>query len=150
MIYFILEPELDRVKIGHTIGKSIKKVAKRRNELEVGNSQTLLIIGIMPGEKGTEDKYHTNFHKTYIKGEWFQMSEILENFITENRMDLDYDTLNTKTNSYRDTTQRCYCAIEGCNSPQMNTKATDQTPAYRNVCSKHWGRGRGAKRERTT
>lgn len=71
-VYFIQADEA--IKIGYSISPEM-----RLGELQVGSHQTLEIIGLMEGTVKTEHEIHEKFDHLRIRGEWFQgTTELLE------------------------------------------------------------------------
>lgn len=78
-LYFIQEEGEDgRIKIGVS-----RKPRKRLQELQVGNSKELKILGIRRGLRRDEQKIHHLFSAQKIRGEWFESSLPLLVFIEE-------------------------------------------------------------------
>jgi hypothetical protein len=80
MIYFIQEEISKDTKIGYT-NQTIKK---RLKTLQSGNSKKLICIGIVDGNKETEDKIHRLFKHFHIRGEWFRYDSTILDFISLN------------------------------------------------------------------
>lgn len=75
MIYFIQAENGGPIKIGYT--KSNPEA--RLNSLQCGNSEKLLIIKYIDGERDDECKLHEAFKDYKLQGEWFEESiDILE------------------------------------------------------------------------
>lgn len=66
MIYFIHNPAQQTVKIGTAID-----VTKRFYALQCANSEKLILLGRVPGERSDEQKIHARFHSQRVRGEWF-------------------------------------------------------------------------------
>lgn len=64
-VYFIQAG--DAVKIGYSTNPE-----KRMESLQTGASHTLLMLGKVPGTRGTEHMYQTRFANMRLKGEWFE------------------------------------------------------------------------------
>lgn len=76
MIYFILAPEVDRVKIGKS-----KDVKARLKTLQTGHSQDLCLIMTVDADDSFEFELHERFKAYHVRGEWFQMSEEIADYI---------------------------------------------------------------------
>jgi hypothetical protein len=72
MIYFIQDSATQAIKIGLA-----KKPRKRLSTLQTGNSQTLVIVGTIPGTAKDEALLHVKFAEHRLRGEWFK-GEIIE------------------------------------------------------------------------
>jgi hypothetical protein len=80
MIYFIRAGEAGAIKIGYT-----KSDANRRlYELQTSHPEPLRILGIMGGDCEAERSLHRRFAKDHLRGEWFNPSPELLNFIESN------------------------------------------------------------------
>lgn len=69
MIYFIRDPEADRVKIGTS-----KNPWARMQSLQVGSHARLVLEAIVDGEKAQERALHAEFAHRHVNGEWFVWS----------------------------------------------------------------------------
>ena len=67
VVYFLHEPELDRIKIGRSENRK-----KRLSDLATGNSQELKLLATFPGARPEERELHDRFRKDRIRGEWFR------------------------------------------------------------------------------
>lgn len=76
MIYFILNKNLNHIKIGYS-----KNPYKRIKTFETSNSNELEIVYIIDGNISLEKRIHKFFVNFNIKNEWFVFSKEIENFI---------------------------------------------------------------------
>lgn len=74
-VYFI-EDNIERIKIGFS-----NDPQKRLRELQTGSSNSLHLIGSIPGGKHLESKLHSNFAHLKLKNEWFHATQGLRGFI---------------------------------------------------------------------
>ncbi len=74
-VYFIRE-EGGAVKIGYT-----HELDKRLRALQTANPRLLAVLGIVAGERALEGKLHRRFIASHIRGEWFDYSEDLADFV---------------------------------------------------------------------
>lgn len=51
----------------------------RRRDLQIGNPNPLVLIGVMPGTRKDEKRLHRLFHLYAIRGEWFRFSRAICN-----------------------------------------------------------------------
>lgn len=87
MVYFILNRELNHVKIGYT-----KELYKRLSSLQTGNSVELEIIHVIPYYTMNEEYYlHQYFSSLLIKNEWFSYGSAIKHFIWFSKF-MDYST----------------------------------------------------------
>lgn len=78
MIYFILSPEANSVKIGYT-----KENAKKRlMELQTGNNTFLTLIALIEGNFNKEKELHQEFIEYRQSGEWFYFGEKIRTLVT--------------------------------------------------------------------
>ncbi|WP_297419602.1 GIY-YIG nuclease family protein [Clostridium sp.] len=73
-VYFILCENL--VKIGTT-----KDIDKRIKQLSTGNGKEMKLIYYVFGGKGTEWGMHQRFQNDRVRGEWFNYSDDIKNWI---------------------------------------------------------------------
>ncbi len=66
--YFISDGELIK------IGKTKKSILSRLSTLQIGSSQKLTLIGLIPGDY--ESTFHERFHAYRVRGEWFRLSVV--------------------------------------------------------------------------
>lgn len=87
MIYFIEIVGETPVKIGHTS----KPIKKRLSQLQVSSPKPMRVIATVDGGKATESVIHLIFKDDLIRGEWFQRSDDLLEFLEgcSNYEDLD-------------------------------------------------------------
>ena len=74
-VYFI-EDSIERIKIGFS-----NDPQKRLGELQTGSSNSLRLIGSIPGGKDLESKLHSDFAHLKLKNEWFHATQGLRGFI---------------------------------------------------------------------
>ena len=74
VVYFILDPNGDAIKIGWTRSA----VKKRLAQLRTGNSRRLLILGTIPGSQAIEAKIHDHFQQHRTNGEWFRYKAVMD------------------------------------------------------------------------
>lgn len=67
IVYFIQ----DAVTMAIKIGFCLKKPEKRLSALQTGNSNTLRLLGHVPGSESHEKRLHRQFSHFHIQGEWF-------------------------------------------------------------------------------
>jgi hypothetical protein len=65
-IYFIRNAAADTIKIGHS-----RDVTRRLQELQVGNSARLELIGVIAAEIAIEKVVHFQLMEGRVTGEWF-------------------------------------------------------------------------------
>lgn len=75
-IYFIRSGKEGAIKIGITYD-----VLDRMEKLQVGNPEELILLGLMEGDKETEQRIQLSFSKCLIRGEWFKPVSTLLEFI---------------------------------------------------------------------
>lgn len=87
-VYFILDREMDRVKIGYTR----RDPNKRLKQLQTGSSSELeLLYYVEANGFNTERFYHKLFSNSKIIGEWYQynyhMKQVIMNskYLKENK-----------------------------------------------------------------
>lgn len=76
-VYFLVAEQDDRVKIGYS-GKPLE----RRRELAVGNHRPLRVLAKMRGGQEMERSLHVRFSHLRVRGEWFQLSGEVSDFIS--------------------------------------------------------------------
>ncbi len=74
-VYFIRE-QGGAVKIGHT-----RDVGGRLRSLQSANSRQLTVLGIVAGDCRLERELHERFFASRIRGEWFDYSDDMADFI---------------------------------------------------------------------
>lgn len=73
MIYFILDPAADAVKIGYT-----RSPGRRRfHQLKTGNPKPIVLLGMIEGSPTVEREIHDHFHPARMRGEWFHYSDVV-------------------------------------------------------------------------
>jgi hypothetical protein len=76
-IYFLLAERLDAVKIGYTR----KSIEKRMKECKTWSPYEYDVLKIIEGTMLQEVALHKRFVKYKLRGEWFQYSDELKDFI---------------------------------------------------------------------
>lgn len=79
IVYFILDPTTNNVKIGYT---TLDRMRPRLKELQIGSSSELKLLGTVWGDKSVESRLHEKFQDSWVRGEWFKWTEELQTFIT--------------------------------------------------------------------
>jgi hypothetical protein len=57
--------------------------ATRLAQLQLANPQTLTLLGTVEGGRELERRLHAMFSKFHHRGEWYEMSSAIYNYITE-------------------------------------------------------------------
>lgn len=78
-IYFIQTQVSLAIKIGFAVD-----VEQRLKTIQTGNPERLEIVGVMPGTVRTEKSLHRQFRSDNIRGEWFEASAALVDYIERN------------------------------------------------------------------
>ena len=78
MIYFIQQGIAGPIKIGKT-----EFVPTRMNDLQCANPETLRLVGLQDTDDYIERMLHDKFSKDRIRGEWFNPSPEIVNYINE-------------------------------------------------------------------
>lgn len=78
-VYFVLAPEVGRVKIGY----SEKPPYNRMIDLQVGSPVKLELIYSIPGGPLLEKGIHAKFDSYRLHGEWFEYTDSLKDYICE-------------------------------------------------------------------
>lgn len=84
MVYFIADTTNNVVKIGYS-----KSPKNRLKQLQTSNSNVLVLLGFMDGNKEEEIHLHKLFSKHQLQGEWFSLN---------NEDILDYININNLIN----------------------------------------------------
>ena len=79
MIYFI--GNLEKIKIGHS-----SKIKSRISTIRVSCPFEAELLLLLEGGKEVEKMLHSKFNEYKIRGEWFNMSIDIKNFIQENKV----------------------------------------------------------------
>ena len=66
-IYFVQAGEKGPVKVGLS-----KNPMSRVKQLQTSNPHTLKLLGIIPGDRETEEMIHDKFEDHRLEGEWFE------------------------------------------------------------------------------
>jgi T5orf172 domain len=72
-VYFIHDKKSRSVKIGTSTD-----TPERLYSLQIGNSNSLSIIGVIDGNRKLEKELHKTFRKHHIRGEWFRDEIIVD------------------------------------------------------------------------
>ncbi len=80
MIYFVQEGFSGSIKIGSTTDNALARI----KALQTANSNELRLLGYMPGGAKAEHSLHDRFSEDNIRGEWFNPSLSLLDFIKGN------------------------------------------------------------------
>ncbi len=83
MIYFLQGKDTRRIKIGYTD----KPITKRWDQLDVSSEELELLL-LIKGTQKEENKIHRRFKHLRHKGEWFDESKELLDFINSFSPDL--------------------------------------------------------------
>jgi hypothetical protein len=85
IVYFIQ----DVVALSIKIGFCLKNPEKRLAALQTGNSNTLRLLGHIPGSDSHEKLLHTRFARFHIQGEWFSnaIAEEMEDILKHQSME---------------------------------------------------------------
>ena len=78
MIYFIQNTETKHIKIGYS-----DNVRNRLSDLQISSPHELTILTICEGGIELEKELHNKFNDYYVRGEWFNPSEELINYVNE-------------------------------------------------------------------
>lgn len=98
MVYFIYNPDTNKIKIGYT--KSNPQ--KRLNQLSTGSSSPLSLIGILDGNKDLEFEFHKRYAYLNYNLEWFSIDEnLLDEINSKNEMQVYVDWLDDKLIYYK-------------------------------------------------
>jgi hypothetical protein len=81
VIYFATCREIGRVKIGRA-----NNVKRRLGELRVSCPLDLTLEAVTDGDEAEEIALHDRFAKDRTRGEWFNISPAIEEFIAANRI----------------------------------------------------------------
>jgi CTP:phosphocholine cytidylyltransferase-like protein len=78
IIYFILDTNSNAVKIGYSTLNNLKK---RIIQLQIGSPNELKILGVIYGDRQTENQIHEHFSQYRIRGEWFAYNDEIIKYI---------------------------------------------------------------------
>ena len=78
-VYFIQAQVSRAIKIGFAVD-----VERRLKEIQTGNPEVLEVVGAMPGTVRAEKSLHRQFRADHIRGEWFEASAALVDYIEGN------------------------------------------------------------------
>ena len=85
LVYFIQQGDTGPIKIGVTINLYSRFASLQKKYQNV----TLRILGIINGEREKERALHLRFRHIRLKGEWFNPTHELENYIKEHAKPID-------------------------------------------------------------
>jgi hypothetical protein len=80
IVYFILDVQSNAVKIGYTTLKGLKR---RLDNLQIGTPNNLKILGAVWGDRKIERKLHEKFVDFHIRGEWFNYTSEIDEYLNE-------------------------------------------------------------------
>lgn len=75
MIYYLIAPELHRVKIGFT--KNLTTFKKRVSNLQVGCPDKIFPWVLLEGSREDELYLHYQFRDSNVSGEWFRLDSAI-------------------------------------------------------------------------
>lgn len=78
LVYFILNPVADLVKIGISEDPAVRLVA-----LQANTPHKLSLLGIVPGGAEKEKELHKQFADFRVRGEWFSFSREIQDLVGE-------------------------------------------------------------------
>lgn len=78
-VYFLHDAANKSIKIGWTAGDPLKRLY----HCQIGNPNTLKLIGFVEGERVQEQEWHDRFGFYHLRGEWFREVENLMEAIAE-------------------------------------------------------------------
>lgn len=78
VVYFISDEHNNTVKIGYS-----NDVSRRLSSLQTANRRTLRLLGVIPGVKEDESRWHERFASLRLNGEWFRLQPPLTQAIEE-------------------------------------------------------------------
>jgi hypothetical protein len=88
-VYLINAVGTNRYKIGHTT----RHPTERIRELQTGNPDDLVLIGVCPGGNKYERMFHKMFQSNKIRGEWFEFTSekvsLIKSMMVTFRLDFD-------------------------------------------------------------
>ncbi len=97
VIYFLLDPGSDCIKIGNS---SLKNLNKRIGELQISSPNSLKLLGVIWGDMNLEHRLHEQFSNERIRGEWFKSNDRLLAFINESWDFTIHESLDKKLGRY--------------------------------------------------
>lgn len=86
-VYFIKEKDRPRVKIGFS-----KDIYSRVTTLQTSCSSELMLVGFFEGTKKDESDLHKQFASDRILGEWFHLSDKLQDYIYTLAIKVNYSS----------------------------------------------------------
>ena len=78
IVYFVREGRRGRIKIGHTTD-----IEQRITTLQTSVSEPLRLLAAMPGDRFLERRLHDRFASYRYRGEWFEPSAAIFEFLHE-------------------------------------------------------------------
>jgi hypothetical protein len=75
-VYFISTANERAVKIGWS-----SNIAKRLDNLQAANPETLRLVGVVQAGKAKEAEYHKRFRGQKIRGEWYRLPGPIRGFL---------------------------------------------------------------------
>ena len=76
VVYFIQCTETKRIKIGYA-----SNIGDRFSSIQIGSPTVLKLLATIPGGPDMEAELHFRFEACHLRGEWFNPSPELPNFI---------------------------------------------------------------------
>ena len=98
MIYFILEPIDNVVKIGTSKESNVKT---RFESVQTGNHRDLQLIGVCDGSFKEEKILHEIFKDYRLKREWFRYEKDIQEYVENNCNRYDYNKINNGKSYYK-------------------------------------------------
>ena len=96
MIYFIQQGKAGPIKIGYT---SKNDISQRIQSLQPASPETLILLGYIEGDKDKEALLHRFFHAHKLKGEWFEPSPMVLNYILSLILGVSFSEIHRKYES---------------------------------------------------
>jgi len=78
-VYFIAAPTVGRIKVGYTNEHATKRLCGMRTDCPVD----LEPLGLLRGNRGVEGRIHSYLSECHWRGEWFEATSLLAEFIDE-------------------------------------------------------------------
>lgn len=78
-IYFVLAPEVNRIKIGFSV-----KPNERYKALKTSSPVKLILLGFINGTQQEEKMLHEKFSKYRFNLEWFEYSDKIQKYVENN------------------------------------------------------------------
>jgi hypothetical protein len=77
-VYFLRAGKRGPVKIGYA-----ENPWRRLGQLQTIVPEKLIMLAIVPGGREVERHYHSAFSDSHLRGEWFLLTDAMENFLLE-------------------------------------------------------------------